>query len=241
MERYAYLIWSLVYLVVWVVLYVVKPGMRRQMVALSLIAAPLGLSEPLFVPEYWSPPHGILDISGWTGFNFDIESLIFCFAIGGIGPVLYQALAPKLSGASVGSPPSRLRYHCRFLAALCPAAAFVLLEFTTGWNPVYTASLAMFVGAVASLLCRPDLKTSIWVGGAVFLLIYFVFFKLFDLAFPGYIERVWSLPALSGVLLWGIPVEECLFAVSFGMMWSSLYEHLFWPVVPSRPEAPCFS
>lgn len=93
----------------------------------------------------------------------------------------------------------------------------------------------MFVGAIASLFCRPDLKAKIWIGGGVFLLLYFVFFQLLDLSFPGYVERVWTLTAISGLLVWSIPVEEYLFAITFGMMWSSLYEHLFWyKVVPAR-------
>lgn len=54
----------------------------------SLATAPFGLTEPLFVPEYWNPPT-LFDLAQRTG--FDLESLIFCFGIGGVSSVLYSA------------------------------------------------------------------------------------------------------------------------------------------------------
>ena len=45
---------------------------------------------------------------------------------------------------------------------------------------------------------------------------------------PGYIEQVWNLPALSGVLLFGIPLEELAFGFAFGMYWAGVYEHFTW-------------
>ena len=52
---------------------------------------PLGLSEPLFVPGYWNPP-SLFNLAQKTG--FDIESILFSFAIGGIGSVLYRIFIP---------------------------------------------------------------------------------------------------------------------------------------------------
>ena len=43
-----------------------------------------------------------------------------------------------------------------------------------------------------------------------------------------YIVAVWNLPALQGGLLYGIPTEELLFGFSFGLYWSSVYEHFSW-------------
>jgi hypothetical protein len=226
MEQYAYLVWSLLFLALWLVLFLANPPLRWPMVWVSLITAPLGLSQTHFVPKYWVPPT-IFDLARRKG--FDLESIIFCFAIGGVGPILYKALVPGGTGDIKGGRGYALRYQLRYLSALSPVVVFVALEFTTSWNPAYTSSFGMFIGALISLLCRPDLKARIWFGGGLFLTLYFTCLKLMDFAFPFYIERFWNLSALSGVLIWGVPLEECLFAVSFGMMWSSLYEHLFWP------------
>jgi hypothetical protein len=60
------------------------------------------------------------------------------------------------------------------------------------------------------------------VSGGLFLLLYFVVFAAFNLAFPGYVAAVWNLPALSGVVVVGVPLEELLFAFTFGLYWSSV-------------------
>lgn len=57
------------------------------MMVVSLWTSLLGLTEPLFVPEYWAPP-SLFDLASRTG--FDIESFIFSFAIGGIAVVIYE-------------------------------------------------------------------------------------------------------------------------------------------------------
>jgi hypothetical protein len=45
---------------------------------------------------------------------------------------------------------------------------------------------------------------------------------------PGYIEQVWNLHALSGVLPSGIPLEELAFGFAFGLYWAGIYEHFTW-------------
>lgn len=85
-EQYVWLAWSGAFLLPWAVVYAISPGHRRAMIWASLFTAPFGLTEPLFVPGYWNPP-SLFDLAQRTG--FDIESLIFCFAIGGVGAVLY--------------------------------------------------------------------------------------------------------------------------------------------------------
>ncbi|HEX3002256.1 MAG TPA: lycopene cyclase domain-containing protein, partial [Methanoregula sp.] len=72
------------------------------------------------------------------------------------------------------------------------------------------------------------------VSALVFLGIYFIYFTLLIGLFPGYVERVWNIPAISGYLFLGIPVEELLFAFSFGFYWSTVYEHFSWKKIPDE-------
>jgi hypothetical protein len=105
---------------------------------------------------------------------------------------------------------------------------FTILLALTGLNPIYAAALALGGGFVATLGCRPDLWLKMLVSGALFLVLYFVVFALFDAAFPGYVAAVWRLDAVSGLLVWGVPLEELMFAFTFGLYWSSVYEHFTW-------------
>lgn len=228
-DQYIWLAWSSAFLLPWAIIYAVFSAHRRTMMWASLFTAPFGLTEPLFVPEYWNPP-SLFDLALRTG--FDIESLIFCFAIGGIGAVLYNVFTGKTT-ASVNqdercSP--RHRYHRFALAS--PFLVFPLLYFLP-WNPIYPGIAAMAVGTAATMLCRPDLVTKSWVGGVLFLLYYVIFLAGLEWSAPGYIDRVWNLEALSGATLLRMPLEELLFAVAFGMYWSGVYEHFTW----SRPAS----
>jgi hypothetical protein len=185
----------------------------------------LGLTELLFVPEYWNPPT-LGDLARKTG--FDLESLLFSFAIGGIVFSAYHVLfgeAPSEDMAHERGHP-RHRYHA--LAILFAPVGFVVLLALTTLNPIYAAVIALAGGFLATLYCRPDLWRKMVASGILFWLLYFVVFALFNLAFPGYVAAVWNLKAVSGVLLWGVPLEELLFAFTFGLYWSSLYEHLAW-------------
>lgn len=220
-----YLIWSLLLLGIWGIVYAIRPALRRRMWLASLCTAPLGLSEPLFVPEYWLPPT-LFDLAAYTG--FDIESLLFSFAVGGIGSVLYPALsrvqAVRMQPHEVSHP--RHRWH-RYLLST-PFVVFIGLEVFTSLNPIYSASLAMFAGAVATGSCRPDLWRPMLLGGVLFTALYFVYFSSLVVVYPDYVRQVWQLHRLSGWMLAGVPVEELLFAVSLGLMWSALYEHVTW-------------
>jgi len=232
-DQYVWLLWSSAFMVPWTLVYFAFPAHRRAMLWASLFTMPFGLTEPLFVPEYWLPP-SLFDLAANTG--FDIESLIFCFGIGGIGAVFYNVLSGK-SYRAVGQCERRSslhRHHYKALAA--PFIAFVPLYFLP-WNPIYPSIIAMLIGVIATTLCRPDLKRKSWIGGLLFLIYYVIFLAGLEWSAPGYIERVWNLNALSGISLGFMPVEELLFAVFFGMYWSGVYEHFTWRKVTDDETA----
>ena len=118
------------------------------------------------------------------------------------------------------------------MALFVPVAAFVPLVLLP-WNSIYVALTALLLGSAASGVCRPHLVRKTMTGGALFLGLYTVFMFGLSLSAPGYIAQVWNLPALSGVLIFDIPLEDFLFGVAFGLYWSAIYEHYTWtePVV----------
>jgi hypothetical protein len=223
-DKYIWLVWALAFLVPWAVLYIAVPEQRRVMWWSSTLTSLFGLTESIFVPEYWNPP-SLFDLAQRTG--FDIESLIFCFGIGGVGAVLYNALTRKhlvpMSGHERNSP--RHRFHRMALGM--PFVVFVALYFLPG-NPIYPGIAALFAGGLFCVLCRPDLAKKTLIGGALFASFYLIFLVVLERMAPGYIARVWNLPALSGVMLGAFPIEEILFDFGIGAYWSDAYEHLAW-------------
>lgn len=223
-EDYIWFLWSLSFLIPWLGIYWIYPVFRKTMLYASLATMPFGLTEPLFVPEYWLPP-SLFDLAARTG--FDIESLIFCFAIGGLGVVFYNALTRQTwKPVTPEYRHSSLHRHHK-LAIVTPFIVFPLLYFMP-WNPIYPAIIAMIIGAIANVACRPDLIGKTWAGGLIFLIFYTIYIGGLDYFIPGYVEAVWIADNLTDITILGIPIEEHLFAFSFGMYWAGAYEHLSW-------------
>jgi hypothetical protein len=231
-NHYVWLIWSLGFLCPWAVLYIAVPEHRSVMWKTSLFMAPFGLTEPLFVPEYWNPP-SLFDLAQRTG--FDVESIIFSFAIGGIGAVLYNLVMHRRLAPIPAHERHDRRHRFHKFAVALPFVLFPVLYFLP-WNPIYAGIAAMFAGGVAAVLCRPDLLLNTLLGGVLFLGFYTIFLIGLEWSAPGYVAQVWNLPALSGVVPYGLPLEELLFGFGFGLFWTGLYEHLSWHrSVPAEP------
>ncbi len=228
-----WLIWSSAFLLPWIALFALDTQDRPVMWRTSLVTALLGLTEPIFVPAYWNPP-SLFELAQRTG--FDIESLIFAFAIGGIGAVVYNAVR-RQHLVPVSLKERRQPLHRFHLAALfVPFVLFVPLYFLP-WNPIYPSMVCLVIGAIASLICRPSLRGKTLVGGFLFVGLYAVFMLGLKWLAPGYIEKVWNLPALRGGLIYGIPLEELLFGFSFGLYWTGVYEHFTWSMSVAHGEA----
>ena len=222
--HFVWLIWATAFLLPWLLLFIARPHLRRRMLLASALTAPFGLTEPVFVPAYWNPP-SLFDLALRTGFDF--ESLVFCFAIGGLAASVYRSLAPS-PDRTLGTTTARALHHRFHAAALAsPFVVFAVL-LPLRWNPIYAGISALLTGALATLLCRPDLTRNTLSGGVLMLVLYVVFLLGLKLFWPGYIEAVWNLPALVRWRPVGLPLEELLFGFGFGMYWSSAYEHIAW-------------
>ena len=84
---YSYLIWCVLLGTIWLALYIIRKDLRYEIMFASLLFLPFGLTQPLFVPDYWNPTV-IYKLWGL----FDIESLLFGFFLGGIAASLYEEI-----------------------------------------------------------------------------------------------------------------------------------------------------
>ncbi len=222
---YAYISLSVALSLVWVTLYVLRHDLNASMLRVSACTALLAITEPVFVPRYWNP-FTIFNLARRTG--FDLESVLFSFSIGGIVFAAYELFFHVGPVEIIGAERHNGRHRQHTLAVLSPFLLFGILIFTTRLNPIYSSAIALIAGFFATLYCRRDLWLKMIVSGGLFFGIYFFAFALFNVVFPGYVEAVWNLKAISGVRLMGVPLEEMMFGFTFGLYWSSVYEHLTW-------------
>jgi len=191
----------------------------------SFATSLLGLTEPIFVPEYWSPP-SLFDLARKTG--FDIESIIFAFAIGGIVTVIYELLFHVQHKDISKKEQSCSRHKFHYLVLLSAPVIFIGLMIFVNINPIYSASIAMIIGSLLTMYCRPDLISKMLISALLFTGIYYLFFLTLIYIFPDFVDLVWNISDISGVVITGVPVEELMFAFTFGLLWSSIYEHYCW-------------
>ena len=90
--QYAYFIGCLIFLVVWLLFFVLRKDLSKEMIFGSLLAMPFGLSESLWVPEYWNPPSLFNLISNY---GVGIESFLLFFICGGTAAVIYEIIFKK--------------------------------------------------------------------------------------------------------------------------------------------------
>src|SRR3989338_8042122 len=204
--QYVWLIWSLILLLIWAIIYfsLRSKESKKEMLVVSLWTSLLGLTEPLFVPEYWSPP-SLFDLALRTG--FDIESLLFAFGVGGLVVVLYERIFRIKHETIPLSSRHSARHHYHFWAITSTPVIFIVLLFATSLNPIYTSAIALVLGGFATWYCRPDLKKKMITSAFIFLGLYFFYFLTLIAIYPGYVENVWNLKAISGVLVAGVPLE----------------------------------
>lgn len=251
----AYLFGSLLLMAFWGLTWIALrwTGKRAQIPEFwwaSFACAALGVTEPLFVPEYWDPP-SILKVGRW-----DFESFVFCFAVGGLSAVLTElppikgflvrlyfsfvrlvraalsALA-RLTGDRLRAPmlsrppmsrlvsPDQTRIENMLLVTFFVAMFGATSHF--GLNIIYDAAFVCVATAVMIGWRRPSLRWQILGGGISFTLIYAVVLVIMDHVYPGFYDH-WNLEALSGVWILGAPLEEYVFAFTFGIFWAPLYE-----------------
>lgn len=230
--QYTWLIWSLILLFIWVAVYSLlrNRGGRKEMLITSSWTSLLGLTEPFFVPEYWSPP-SLFNLATKTG--FDVESLIFSFAIGGIAVAIYEYIFKTRHETIPQSTQHSPRHRYHFWAIVSAPIIFIILLFATELNSIYSSAIAFIAGGLATWYCRPDLKKKMIASAFIFLALYFFYFLTLIFMYPGYVEMVWNLKVISGILIFGVPLEELMFAFSFGFLWSSIYEHIKWYKIKS--------
>ena len=168
------------------------------------------------IPGYWNP-ETMLNLGGTTH-GYSIEDVFFMFFIGGIATYVYEVAVQKRIKFK-----KRPKAHLRAVkfAAL---AAFLVAAFTR-LNYMYALIAFGFGGAAVIWEERKDLIFHSLLGGITLTLIYFTCFEFFNFIFPHFIQQFYTLKNVSGILIWGIPLEEYLYVFGFGLMWAPFYEY----------------
>lgn len=221
----AYLGANVIIAVVWILLYLNRRDLRKEMLVMSLCATPLALFDVWFVPSYWEPIT-LFDIP------VGIEGFIYSFGIGGIASVMYAEVAHRV--------PKRIAHWHRAGAPIVIILSLVLFFVARSLgapNPMVAAYVALLAGIALTIYFRKDLVASALVGALTFGLIYFLALKVWVSLFPE-VNSWFVFDGLPRTFVWGVPLWEALFGLIFAAYWGNLYELLFgYRLVRSRSSS----
>lgn len=227
---YEYLIGSLLVGLVWLILYSYNKRFRKEMMFGSLlyplILIPLFLITKFlsyfiditwrYVPDYFNP-NSLLNLSRITG-GVAIEDFLFMFFVGGIAAVFYE-LVLKRKDIKANE-----RHH--ILSILSFFVSYIIIAILSNFNPIYNLIISSFIGFIVIIVQRPDLLKHSLYGALTFTLYYFVLVIGFNIIFPDALQTFWNLKNLIGITILKAPIEELLYAFSFGLMWAPIYEYV---------------
>lgn len=215
--HFAYLVGALLFDAAWVACYVIGKKYRPQIIWGTVVTAPLALTSFLFVPQYWTPP-SLFDLD--ARIRVGIEDFLWAGAVGGIASVVGEIVLKERLAARRKQP--RKKHYAPFVVML---GVFLILWFIQPNKNIYSTAIAFAVCAVVVAFLRSDLIPTMLVGAAVFTILYFLLFVYFLTLYPGFIDRYYNLPNISGIRVLGVPIEELMFAASGGAVWSVAYEY----------------
>lgn len=175
------------------------------------------LAELFYLRDYWHP-QALLD------YPFGIEAVLFGFFFGGISSVIYEELFGKRFMRRISRDE-----HWSFFAM-----PFVLIVYLTmsilnrhlGLNSIYASMIAFLLIAFIMIFYRRDLFFDSLASGLAMGTIFFLGYMVFLSLFPSAIREWWMLKNISGFLVFGVPIEELLWAFCWGMVGGPLYEFL---------------
>jgi|SRR3989344_4530636 len=169
-----------------------------------------------YVPDYWNPTT-FLNLGEITG-GVAIEDLLFMLFFGGIVTVCYEIFFKKRILKS--------KKNQHRLAIIIFFVSYVVVALINSFNVIYNLIIPSFTTFLIIIIQRKDLIKHAVYSGLIFLFLYFIGFFIFNLLFPNALENYWNLSSLSGISVINVPIEELMYAASFGLMWGPMYEYV---------------
>ncbi|MBV9159774.1 MAG: hypothetical protein JO019_04225 [Candidatus Kaiserbacteria bacterium] len=209
--EYAYLTLDLFFAVLWMLIFVFRADVRRELLVTSLILTLFSILEPIIARDYFAPEYALPIFRG-----FGFEDVMYCFFLGGLASVIHDAFLRNRGT-------ERTARHLFIWAALLAAgfAAFFIGTLAFHANSIMYGAVLLLVLGTLHLIVRPELWANAVSSALLTLAIVFVAY------------RGWLLPLYPSVMhdfirsdsyLFNIPVQEYLFALAWGFYCGPAYK-----------------
>ena len=193
-----YLAANIIGAIPWLILFLSKKDLRKEMTLMGLLAMPISFFDLLYVPTYWVPT---------TLFNIPIgiEGFIFSFEIGGVTAAIFSQITNQI--------PVKINSKLRLLsfsALLCVLPVAFLFNYLFPINIAIGIQIGLLAGIILIYLLRKDLLKNLMLTGASFGLLYFLSTAIWIFLFPE-AKQWFTLVNLPHISLLNVPIYEIVF------------------------------
>lgn len=218
--KYAYLIGSLYFLVVWLVLFFRMKDKRINMLKIGFVWMWIGvMCEYLWWLRDWWRPQNI------TGTFIGIEDFIVSFTHFNVTIFIYKYVFKKdsFSNGNIDKRGTMIRFFIIMALIFGPSFTFYYL-FTI---PSYIATgIGILIAGIFIASKRKDLIIPcIWTT-LLFFIVTSIMFLLGKLTYPDVILRFWY-PETSRIIFTGYPLIDFIWYLILGFLMGGVYEYIF--------------
>lgn len=189
------------------------PSHRVGSLLSATLFTPFGLLGAAFVPAYWRPDHQFTFIRG-----VGVEDFLFCFACGGLCWIAAAVGSGSRWEFGPGVGPFLLRFGCWAIGSLIA----VLSAWLAGCGLMPAVVAGFTVSGLVILRQAPHAHRLILPGAVGFAAVYLFVGWLVVTACPRS-ASFWASQAICGHRVFGLPVEELVWACSFGATWPVVF------------------
>jgi len=218
--QYSYLILGIIFLIIWVILFLLKKDIRKEMLIISIIFGFAGLIvEPVYIQDWWSP----LTI---TNTLIGIEDFLFGFVIGGIAATIYSHIFNKKIKIKKINLKKGFKRNLNFglfgaIFAILFFSSFYILKF----NSLHSSLIAFGIGILTMYVKRKDLIVNSILSGFLLLFIAFIVYTITGFITPGWVTTFWTFKNVPKIIFLGIPIDDIIWYFLAGAFIGPLYEY----------------
>jgi len=219
--QYSYLLTGLGFLLVWILLFIWRKDVRKEMILLSVIFGIVGLiAEPIHIQDWWKP----LTI---TNTAVGIEDFLYGFGVGGIAAVIYEEIFKKrIRMRKIGKKKELKRDKSMIIFVSLFLAAFIVLFYVFNVNTFIGATLLLAVGTLVMWIRRRDLIVDSVASGILILLVSFAVYSVTEIITPGWVRAFWYFQNVPNIIIFNVPIDDIVWFFLAGAFIGPLYE--FW-------------
>jgi len=218
--HYSYLIGCLTLFIIWGLLFFIRKDTKKEMLIISFLFGIGGLIvDPIYSSDWWFPMTITNTLPG-------IESFLFGFSVAGIASIIYlDVLRKKLKIKKANKSVEVRRNFNLFLIGFLLLGLFFGFYFILKWNSFWASFPAFLIPLGIIYFKRRDLIINSVFSGLLLAIVSFLFYWIPELVTPGWILNTWNFEMISGILIFGVPLEDLVWFFLAGLIIGPYYEY----------------